>query len=152
MKECHHGAKANLKGEVENLLVSIQMLTQQGLTCARLVRSFMHCRVQPLKACQWPMHQYSSVDEPDHHSSMSLALTEIEARVKIVTALSSGSFMDEDSPLLLFKDVVSTLVSFFYMAFLLICLSLFVHLMRFLQGIEPLAPSLLPSLSVSPSK
>lgn len=126
MKECHHGAKANLKGEVENLLVSIEMLTQRGLTGTWLVRTFMHHRVQSLKSCQWPMHQYSSVDEPDHHSSMPLALTEIEARVKVVTALSSRSFMDEDSPLLLFKDVMSTLVSFFYMVFMLICPSLFV--------------------------
>jgi hypothetical protein len=45
------------------------------------------------------MHQYSGVDDPDRHSSKHLALTEIEARVKVVTALSSESFMDEDSPL-----------------------------------------------------
>lgn len=43
------------------------------------------------------MHQYSS--DPDCHSPEPLALIEIEARVEAVTTLSSGSFMDEDSPL-----------------------------------------------------
>lgn len=57
------------------------------------------------------MHQYSSVDDPDRQSSMPLALTEIEARVKVVMTLSFGSFMDEDSPLRLSKDVACTLVS-----------------------------------------
>jgi hypothetical protein len=42
------------------------------------------------------MHQYSGIDDPDHHFSESLVLIEIEARVKVVTTLSSGSFMDED--------------------------------------------------------
>lgn len=59
------------------------------------------------------MHQYSGVDNPDRHSSVPLALMEIEARVRVITTLSSGSFMDEDSPLPLSRDVVSTLVSFF---------------------------------------
>lgn len=59
------------------------------------------------------MHQYSGVDNPDRHSSVPLALMEIEARVRVITTLSSGSFMDKDSPLPLSRDVVSTLVSFF---------------------------------------
>ncbi|XP_035815778.1 apomucin isoform X2 [Zea mays] len=74
------------------------MLKRQGLTGARLVRNFMHRRIQPLKARQRPMHRYSGVNDPDRHSFEPLALSEIEARVKVVTALSSGSFMDEDSP------------------------------------------------------
>lgn len=57
------------------------------------------------------MHRYSGVDDPDRQSSMPLALTDIEARVKVVTALSFASFMDEDSPLRLSKDVACTLVS-----------------------------------------
>lgn len=48
---------------------------------------------------------------------MLLASIEIEARVKVVTTLSSGSFIDGDSPLPLFKDVVSTVVSSFFMTF-----------------------------------
>jgi hypothetical protein len=39
-------------------------------------------------------------------------LTEIEARIRVVTMLSSVSFMDEDSPTPLSQDVMSTLVSF----------------------------------------
>lgn len=75
--------------------------------------AFMHRRIQPLMARKRPMHKYSSVDDPDHHSSVSLALTEIEARVKVVSTLLSRSFMDDGSTLPLSKDVVCTLASSF---------------------------------------
>jgi hypothetical protein len=54
-------------------------------------------------ACQKLMHQYSDINDPDRHSFTPLALSEIEPRVKVVTALSSGSFMDEDFPHSLLK-------------------------------------------------
>lgn len=65
------------------------------------------------------MHQYSRVNDPDRNSPTPLALLEIEAWVRVVTMLSSRSFMHEDLPPPLSKDVVSTLVSFFF----LVCLS-----------------------------
>lgn len=63
---------------------------------------------------QKPMYQYSSVNDLDHHSFVPLVLTEIEAWVKGVTTLSSGSFMDKDLSIPLSKDVVSSLVSSFF--------------------------------------
>lgn len=45
-----------------------------------------------------PMHKYSGINDPDDHSFESLALSEIEARVKVVTTLSLGFLMDEDFP------------------------------------------------------
>lgn len=86
----------------------------------------MHHRIQPLMARQRLMHQYSSIGDLDRHSFASLALTEIETRVKVVTMLSFGSFMHDDSTLPLSKDVMSTVVISFFVAFLLICLSLFI--------------------------
>lgn len=44
------------------------------------------------------MHKYSGINDPDDHSFESLALSEIEARVKVVTTLSLGFLMDEDFP------------------------------------------------------
>jgi hypothetical protein len=44
------------------------------------------------------MHKYYGVNDPDRQSSKPLALSEIEARVKVVTALPLGFFMDEDFP------------------------------------------------------
>lgn len=73
-------------------------------------------------ACQKSMYLYSGVNDPDRHSSSPLALMEIEARVRVVTMLSSVSFMDEDSPLPLSKDVMRTLLSSFF----LVCLSRFI--------------------------
>lgn len=39
---------------------------------------------------------YSSVNDPDHDSIEPLTLSEIEARVKVISALPLGPFMDED--------------------------------------------------------
>lgn len=61
-----------LKSEVGCLLAVAMMLKQLGLSGARLVRAFMHPRIQPLMARQKPMHQYSVVHDPDHHSFMPL--------------------------------------------------------------------------------
>lgn len=44
------------------------------------------------------MHQYSGVNDLDRHSFVPLVLIEIEARVRVITTLSSRFFMDEDSP------------------------------------------------------
>jgi hypothetical protein len=44
------------------------------------------------------MHKYSSINDPGRHTFESLALSEIEARVKVVTPLSSGFLIDEDFP------------------------------------------------------
>lgn len=118
-EEWHHGVEASFKSEVEHLLTAIKTLKQQGLTGARLVRVFMHRGVQPLMACQKPMHRYSGVNDLDRHSSEPLALIEIEAWVKVIMTLSLGSFMDEDSPLPLSKGVASSLVSFFFLVFFL---------------------------------
>jgi hypothetical protein len=120
------GSQTSPKGKVENLRAVIQTLKQQGLTGARLVQTFMHCRIQPLMPRQRPMPQYSGIDDPDLHSSVPLVLIKIEVGVKVVTTLSFGSFMDKNLPLPLLKDVVSTLVSSFFVAFLPICLSLLV--------------------------
>jgi hypothetical protein len=68
------------------------------------------------------MHQYSGVNDLDLHSFVPLALTEIEARVRVITMLPSRFFMDEDSPLPLSKDVMRTLLSSFF----LVCLSRFI--------------------------
>jgi hypothetical protein len=140
-----NGVEPSLKDEVEALLSALEMLKRQGLTGARLVRNFMHRRIQPLKARQRPMHRYSGVNDPDRHSFEPLALSEIEARVKVVTALSSGSFMDEDSPHPLSGKVSSDLVSSLSPA-LLVPLSSSVSNVRSwpLQGNGPLAPSLPP--------
>jgi hypothetical protein len=68
-------------------------------------------------AHQKSLHKYSGVNDNDCHSFEPLVLTEIEARLNTVTVLSSGTFMDEDSPLPLSKDVVSSLVSSFSLVF-----------------------------------
>lgn len=57
---------------------------------------FLCRQIQPLMARRRPLHKYSSVNDPDDHSSEPFALSEIETRVKYVTALSLGFFMDED--------------------------------------------------------
>lgn len=106
-----------LKSEVGCLLAAAMMLKQLGLSGARLVHVFMHPRIQPLMARQKPMHQYSGVNDPDRHSLMLLALFEIEARVKVAMAPSSGSFMNEDSPHPLHKNVASDLVGFLLLVF-----------------------------------
>jgi hypothetical protein len=103
----------------------------------------MHRRIQPLMARQKPMHQYSGVNDPDRHSLMLLALSEIESRVKVVMAPSSGSFMDEDSPHPLHKNVASDLVGFLLLVFFTL-LSFF--LFRFYAGfVGDWAPNTLPS-------
>jgi hypothetical protein len=94
--------------------------------------------------CQRSMHQYSRVDDHDHHSPARLALSKIEARVKVVTALSSGSFMDEDLLPPVSKDVVSTLVSPFSLVCCFISFLLPFPLMCALLGIEPLVVCLPP--------
>jgi hypothetical protein len=89
MDDRNRGAEPSLKGEVEPLLMTLETLKEQGLTCARLVYVVMHCRIQPLMDHWRPMYKYSGVNDPDRHSSEPLALSNIEARVKVVTALSS---------------------------------------------------------------
>jgi hypothetical protein len=96
MEDWNYEAEPGLKVEVEPFLVVLKMLKEQGLTGSRLVRVFMHHRVQPLMAHQRPMHKYSGVNDPDRHSTEPLALCKIEARVKVATTLPSGSFMHED--------------------------------------------------------
>lgn len=90
--EWQHGGEASLKIEVENLLTVVKTSKQHGLSSARLVRTFMHSWIEPLMARQKPMYLYS--------------------RIRVVTMLSSVSFIDEDSPTPLYQDVMSTLVSF----------------------------------------
>lgn len=63
------------------------------------------------------MYQYSSVNDLDRHSFILLALSKIEARVKAVTTLPSGSFMDKDSPHPLRKNIVRDLVGFVLLVF-----------------------------------
>jgi hypothetical protein len=110
--EWQHGGEASLKIEVENLLTVVKTSKQHGLSSARLVRTFMHSWIEPLMARQKPMYLYSRINDPNRHSSAPLVLTEIEARIRVVTMLSSVSFIDEDSPTPLYQDVMSTLVSF----------------------------------------
>lgn len=57
------------------------------------------------------MHKYSSVNNPDRHSFEPLTMSKIEARVKVITALSSRFFMDEDFPYSLSQGVPGDLVS-----------------------------------------
>jgi hypothetical protein len=38
-------AELSLKGEVEPLLMTLEMLKEQGLTCVRLVHVFVHYRI-----------------------------------------------------------------------------------------------------------
>jgi hypothetical protein len=45
---------------------------------------------------------YSGINDLDRHSTGPLSLSEIEAKVKVITALPSGFFMDEDFPHTLF--------------------------------------------------
>lgn len=111
MEKWHYSAKARFKSKVEHLLKAVAMLKQQGLTDDRLVHTFMYHRVQPLMVCQRPMYKYSGVHDPDCHSVESLALSEIETQVRVITTLSSGSLMDTDLPLPLSKHVSSSLVS-----------------------------------------
>jgi predicted alpha/beta-hydrolase family hydrolase len=84
-KEWHHVVEACLKSEVEYLLTVVKTLKQRGLTGARMVHTFMHHRMM---ARQKPMHQYSGVNDPNCHSSVALALTKTEARVKAIMTLS----------------------------------------------------------------
>lgn len=63
------------------------------------------------------MYKYSGINDPERHSLELLTLTEIEARVKAITVLSSGFLMDENSPLPLSKDIASSLVSYFSLVF-----------------------------------
>jgi hypothetical protein len=100
------------------------------------------------------MYKYSSVQDPDRHSAKPLALTEIEAQVKAVMALSSGSFMDEDSPHLLSKNILSSLVSSF-----LFCLlpppssfSIGNHRAGFYMGLGPWRLVFGPFLRMPPSR
>jgi hypothetical protein len=89
---------------VEHPLKVVDTLKQQGLTSARLVCTFMHHRVHPLMASQRPMYkQYSGFMTLTAIPLKPLALTEIEARVKAITTLSSRFFMVEDSPSLFLK-------------------------------------------------
>jgi hypothetical protein len=48
------------------------------------------------------MSMYSGINDLDRHSTGPLSLSEIEAKVKVITALPSGFFMDEDFPHTLF--------------------------------------------------
>jgi hypothetical protein len=57
------------------------------------------------------MFRYSYVNDPDHHSSESIALFEIGVRFKVGNALSSGFFMYEDFPHPLSRGVPIGLVS-----------------------------------------
>jgi hypothetical protein len=89
-------------------------------------------------AYQRLMHQYSGVNDPDRHSSVPLTLTEIKPRVKVVMALSSRSFMNEDSPLPLSKDVMSTLVSSIFPVFFApLSLSVCCHSCGLCRGSDP---------------
>jgi hypothetical protein len=97
--EWQRDREACLKAEVGNLLTAVKTLKQWGLSGTRLVRTFMHRWIQPLMSCRKPRHQYSGVNDSDRYSFMSLALSEIEARVRVVKTLSLESFMDEDLPL-----------------------------------------------------
>jgi hypothetical protein len=54
---------------------------------------------------------YSAVNDLDCHYVEPLTLFEIEVRVKVVTGLLSGFFMDEDFPHPLSRGVPSDLVS-----------------------------------------
>jgi hypothetical protein len=49
-EEWQHGGEASLKIEVENLPMTVKTLKQRGLSGARLMRTFMHRRIQPLMA------------------------------------------------------------------------------------------------------
>lgn len=51
MEKWHYGTEALFKSKVEHLLKAVNMLKQRGLTGARLVRTFMHRRIQTLMAC-----------------------------------------------------------------------------------------------------
>jgi hypothetical protein len=124
--------------------MAFKTLKKQGLADARLLHVFMHHRIQHMMARRMPMHKYSGINNPDCHSSEPFVLSEIEAPVKVVTALSSGFFMDEDFPHPLSWGVPSGLVS------LPFCSSLFCSVgdveLQLLQGIGPLASSLPPLL------
>lgn len=85
------------------------------------------------------MNQYSGVDDPDRHSPVPLALSKIEARVRVVTTLSSANL-----PPPLSKDVASTLVRPFFLVRCSISFHLTFPLMCVLYGIGPLAACLLP--------
>lgn len=96
--DSNRGEEPGLKGEVEPLLAALKALKEQGLIDTRLVHVFMHRRIQPLMARGRPMFKYSGLNDSDCHSIEPLALSEIEARVKVITALPSWFFMDEDFP------------------------------------------------------
>jgi hypothetical protein len=51
MEKWHYGTEALFKSKVEHLLKADNMLKQRGLTGARLVRTFMHRRIQTLMTC-----------------------------------------------------------------------------------------------------
>jgi hypothetical protein len=58
------------------------------------------------------MHQYSKVNNPDHHSPILLALSKIEAKVTIITVLSLDEVTVKDEVTVMphksVKDVVAT--------------------------------------------
>lgn len=147
VEEWHSGTDAVQKGQVDHLLSAIGMLKQRDLSGARLVRVFMHHMIHPLMAHQRPMHQFSGVNDPFCHAFTPLASSEIEARVRVVTALPSGSFMDEDSPHPLKKNIVCDLVDFLLLVFF--ALLPFIVLMWVLQELIPWCPAL--STSQRPS-
>lgn len=96
--DLNHGVEPGLKGEVEPLLAVLKALKEQGLTDTRLVHVFMHHRIQPLMARGRLMFKYSGLNDPNCHSIEPLTLSEIKARVKVITPLSSWFFIDEDFP------------------------------------------------------
>lgn len=102
---------------MDRLLATVETLKEQGISGAWLVHVFMDLQIQSSMACQKLLYQYSSVNDPNRHSFMSLALSMIEARVKAITALPSGSFMDKDSPHPLRKNIVHDLVGFLLLVF-----------------------------------
>jgi hypothetical protein len=64
--------------KIKLLLEKIQTLKQQGLTRLRIVASFLHRRVQPLKARENYVFEYSGAEDP---SQMVLALELMEEEV-----------------------------------------------------------------------
>jgi hypothetical protein len=67
------------------------------------------------------MYKYSCVNDPNCHSSEQHQLFEIEARVKVVTALSSRFFKDEDFPNPLSRGISGGLVTFLSIPLVFLC-------------------------------
>jgi hypothetical protein len=63
------------------------------------------------------MHQYFGINDPNRHAFTPLASSKIETRVRVVMTLPLGSFMDEDSPHPLKKNIVCDLVDFLLLVF-----------------------------------